>query len=351
MTIKELEQKLKTQLPEDYKTFIAPHDNETFKFFHGIEHWTFLSPEEILIETLELRKGDFIGNEDVAFALNYDDYERTEGEKPCALFYRKIGDIVSNKIFHLGLMRDQMFHAFSISEFELKDVTDLLKSGIKEVGFEHQNLDVIKNCPGSLYWYAHELELTAYEDETTLKRSVKALELFFEIVEKGHPRAANSIANHYQFQNDVDVEKVLFWMEKSIQFDSPDYIYEMANFIIDEKPSDIDKAIELLERLLNTYWYKARAALKLSRVYMRNVGGKLNYEKGIQYAEISAEAGDYNAFSDLGAFYYKGIGVPQDTKKAYEYMVKANDLSKSEPGEEGFWEEVVLKLKKEIEGS
>ena len=349
MTITELEKKLNTQLPEDYKNFISPYDNQAFEFYFKIDNWNFLPPEEIITLTLQLREEGHIGKEDVAFALNYDDSERTEKDEPCALLFRKIGNKLSNIIFHLGLRRDQIFFAFSIGEFERRAVLELLLEGIDDVGFENQDLTVIKDCPGSLFWYAHKLKLTAYENETTVKRFDKALELFFETAEKGHPLSANAIASHYEFdEEETDVEKVLFWLEKSTLYGSHDYMYELAEFIINHKLSDIDKATNLLEQLLNTYWYKDRAALKLSRIHMRNIGGKQDYEKGIKYAQISAETNNYNAFADLGFYYYNGTGVKQDIKKAYELMVKANDLSKDEPHEEGLWESVVEKLRQEI---
>jgi len=87
MTINELEKELNTSLPEDYKDFISSHDNEAFEFYFKIDTWTFLSPKEMLTLTLQLRKNKDIGNEDIAFALDYEDEERAEGEESCALLF------------------------------------------------------------------------------------------------------------------------------------------------------------------------------------------------------------------------------------------------------------------------
>lgn len=99
--------------------------------------------------------------------------------------------------------------------------------------------------------------------------------------------------------------------------------------------------------MLDDKWYKGRSMLKLSRLYMRGTGGKLDYEKGIAYAEACAKLENYNALSDLAYYYYKGMGVEKDIQKAYDLLVKAENKVKQKTGS-GMWEEFIQQLEAEL---
>lgn len=165
---------------------------------------------------------------------------------------------------------------------------------------------------------------------------------------KGHPYAAHKLANHYYFQDETDVEKVIKWREKAIEYGSKDDIYELADFIIDYKIEEIDRAVSLLESLLEEQWYKEKSLTKLSRIYMRDTGGKLDYEKGLYYTNEGIKLNNYNAISDLAYYYYKGVGVEKSVQKAYDLLVEAEERITEETGS-GMWGEFIKLLEKELE--
>src|SRR5690606_36132626 len=110
---------------------------------------------------------------------------------------------------------------------------------IETVGFENQNLGEIETCVGSLFQYAFALNTSEYDDNYSEERNKRALELFFTAAEMGHPEAAHEIADYYYFQENVNVESVIEWRERAIELGSKADIFELADFIIDEKPEEI----------------------------------------------------------------------------------------------------------------
>lgn len=337
--IVELEQSLKIEIPKDYIEFIEPHSNQIFDYYFGIAHWSFLDLTTAKEKTLALRTKEAIGREDFAFAINDDEQ---------VLFFRNEAGQLSNKIFLFDLEMDVIYYAFSLKEFLLKEETEKLVEEIETVGFQKQDLTGIMDCTGCLYTYAVYLNTSEYDENYSKKRNKKALELFFDTAEEGHPKSASEIADYYYFQDETDVDKVIEWREKAIAFGNEDDIYELADFIIDYKLEEIDKAITLLKSLLDNTWFKDRATLKLSRIYMKGTGGKLDYEKGIEYTKKAAEMRGFNAIADLAFYYYKGMGVEKNLEKAHQLLVEANNLSIEKNGS-GSWDDFIKVLEKEIE--
>ena len=187
-----------------------------------------------------------------------------------------------------------------------------------------------------------------YDDDFSEKRNNKAIELFFIAAEKGHPEAASEIANYYYYQEKVEKNKVIEWREKAIEYGNKQDVYLLADYIIDEKNEDIDKAILLLESLLIDKLYEESAMLKLSRIYIRGTGGKLNYEKGLEYVRSCAELNNYNALSDLAFYYYNGRGVEKNIQTAYDFLVRSENEMIEQSGK-GSYGDLIIQLKKELE--
>ncbi|WP_299701820.1 hypothetical protein [uncultured Pontibacter sp.] len=337
MEIEALEKELGIGIPIDYLNYRGKQLNHETEVYFRIENWVFWDLDTSFKKTNELRKIGTLTNSDFAFAINAEEQ---------VLFYQG-SKKASTKIFHLDEEGDITFYAFSLTEFTNFGKTQKLIEEIETLGFENQNLGEIESCAGSLFQYAFALNTSEYDDNYSEERNKKALELFFRAAEMGHPEAAHEIASYYYFQEHVDVERVVEWRDKAIELGSKEDIFELADFIIDEKPEEIDKAILLIESLLDEKWYRERALLKLSRVYMKGTGGKLNYERGIEYAEECATLNNYNALSDLAFYYYKGMGVDKDVQKAFDLLVKAEARVTEKTGS-GMWGDFVKHLEKEL---
>ncbi len=334
-----IESALSLSLPPDYKQFVATHGEHGFEYFFRVDLWRFLSPEKATERTRALRESKAIGEHDFAFASNQ------EGQ---SLFYKHENGALSPKIYHLDEENDWMFYACSIAEFENFEKLEQLTNGISPRKFVDQDLSGIMDYPGSLYYYAMALLVSSYNDQANAEqKAAKALELFFLAAEQEHPGAANQIASHYYFAEEPDVDKVIEWREKAIAWGSVEDIYELADLLVDERPEEIDQAIALLEGLLDTYWYKSRTSLKLSRIYMKGEGGRLDYEKGIKYAEMCASLDNYNGLSDLAFFYFKGMGVEKNLAKALELLKQAEKLAKDK-GIGGPFEDNIRMVEKEL---
>lgn len=310
MNLMKVESILDFQIPDDYLKYRGNKLHKEDTVFFRIDNWVFWDLENATSKTIELRKNGLISSSDFAFAENQDRQ---------ILFYpnsQKSSNNISLLDFEIGIL----FYVFSLCEFEKFDKTQHLIDEIKIVAFENQDLAEIKDCTGSLFNYAFKLKTSKFDDNFSEKRNERALKLFFETAEKGHPEAASQIASYY-FLDKVNVDKVIEWREKAIKYGSNKDIYELADFIIDYKIEEIDKAINLLESLFNDQRQREKALLKLSRIYMKGTGGKLNLEKGIEYTEECAKSNNYNALSDLALYYYKGLGVDKNIQKAAVYQM------------------------------
>jgi len=85
---------------------------------------------------------------------------------------------------------------------------------------------------------------------------------------------------------------------------------------------NISKAISMFEK-----------AIELGNIYAYNNLGKIyenqkDYEKAFKYYIIAADNEESWAANKIGEFYYKGIFVKKDLKKAFEYFSKSSDSTK-----------------------
>ena len=80
---------------------------------------------------------------------------------------------------------------------------------------------------------------------------------------------------------------------------------------------------------------------------MRGSGGKKDFAKGLELTQKLADGKNYKAMADLAFYYYQGMGVKKDVKKALELLRIAENLSIEESGR-GNWEDFIKKLEEEI---
>ncbi|OAV45156.1 tetratricopeptide repeat protein [Lewinella sp. 4G2] len=322
MTTQDLQTILEIQLPDDYLAFRGDDVNTATTIEFRFDDWTFWPLEKCATRTQELRKSKAIP--EVAFAFADNDNEEV-------LFYSD-PDKTTTAIKHLDSDGDLSFYAFSFCEITLYPVTQRLIDEIDDDNWEQQDFSALEQCPGSLVDYANALMTSEYDEYFSVDRNEFALSIYLRAAAHHHPEAAHEIANYYYYQDEVDVEAVIKWRKKAIACGNTEDIYELADFIIDEQPEQIEEAIALLESLLTNRWYQERALLKLSRIYMRGTGGQQDYQKGIALVNKCVDLGNDNALADLAFYYFKGVGVTKDVKKAHQMLTQAEENALSKTG-------------------
>lgn len=263
------------------------------------------------------------------------------------LLYRRVEGQWSPRVYLWDDKYGWYFHLYSIQYTQPYEITAKLIADIDTVGFENQDLSEIEDCLDCLYVYALSLDDSEYEDFFMKERAERALAIYRELARQNHPTAAASIASHYEFQEEVESDSVITWREKAIRWGNVEDNYELADFIIDYRPDLKARAVAALEALLDHRGYAGRAALKLSRLYMRDEGDFKNLEKGIELVNTSAKLGNLNAKADLSFYYFRGIGVEKDLQKALDFLVEANELANERFGG-GMWDEEIELIKQEL---
>ncbi len=337
--IHEVEDSLAISLPKDYLDMIQSHQMDSMAIAFQWDIWTFWSLPKVISETQRLRRNKVLDQSDIAVA---------DDGRGSILFGRKRPDWQAYKYYWLDREADPTFYLLSLCELTTAEQTERLKRTISATNFRHLDLSEIRHCYGSLYNYAMELYTEEDHHNYARKRNEKAMELFYLVAAMGHPDAAHQIADHFEFQENTEVEKVLEWRRKAVAYGSLRGMYELADFIIDYKKSAIPEAIQLLERLIvEVPGYRARAALKLSRVYMREGWEWTDFDKGIKYVRIARGGGNYNGTADLAFYYYRGKGLEKDVHKALELLKEANQKAIERLGS-GWWDEEIALLEKEL---
>jgi TPR repeat protein len=349
------------KLPEDYIQFLEANRNEAIhkNLAHG--YWTFWNWDTAKTKTEEFRKNKKIKANDFAVGVNQDN-------EPMILVQKNDGAYAS-QLFFYGNSDGERYYAFhNFLEFKNYEYTQVLIQSIDSLEHENQDLTTIENCAGSLFEYAEKLMTSPYDENFSATRNKKAANIYEKAAALGQFCAPNALANYYYFQDEVDIEKVKFWWEKSIALGCLEDVYEYADFLIDNSPKDIDKAIELLESLVDTNlykghpdlgivigcpfmmgrkWHRKRAILKLGRTLMSGEGGKKDYKKGLYYTRIGADEKNPHSMADLAFYYYQGMGVEKDIQKAYDLLVAAEKKQIEERGS-GNWEMFIKKLANEL---
>lgn len=263
------------------------------------------------------------------------------------LLYQRMEGQWSSRVFLWDNKYGWYFHLYSIKYTQPYEMAAQVIADIDTVGFENQDLTEIEDCLDCLYVYALSLDDSEYEDFFMKERAERALAIYRDLAKQSHPTAAASIAAHYEFQEEVESDSVIAWREKAIRWGNVEDNYELADFILDYRPDLKTQAVAALEVLLNHRGYAGRAALKLSRLYMRDEGDFRDLKKGIQLAMRSSDLGNLNAKADLSFYYFKGLGVEKDLQRALDFLVEANELSNERFGG-GMWDEEIELIKQEI---
>lgn len=263
------------------------------------------------------------------------------------LMFQRLDGQWSPRVFLWDEKYGSYFHLYSIQYTQPHALAAQLIADIDTVGFENQDLSEIKDCLDCLYIYALSLDDAEYEDFFMKERAEKALSIYRTLAAKAHPTAASQIASYYEFQDEVESDSVILWREKAAHWGNIEDNYELADFILDYRTDLTAKAVAALEALLDHRGYAARGALKLSRLYMRDEGAFKDLEKGLELAMRSADLGNLNAKADLSFYYYKGIGVEKNLRKALDFLEEANALANERFGG-GMWDEEIELIKKEM---
>ena len=334
-------------LPSDYKEYLLSYQGPTTPE-KGIAaqstdqegrnpHYLWTA-DKIQTITDSLRKAGVFNQDQLAFGDN------GSGQ---ILLYRRVEEQWSSRVFLWDDTFGWYFHLYSIQYTQPYEIAAELIANIDTVGFENQDLSEIEDCLDCMYVYALSLEDDKYEDFFMKERAERALAIYRDLAPQGHPTAAASIASHYEFQEEVESDSVIAWREKAIRWGNVEDNYELADFILDYRPDLKTQAVAALEVLLDHRGYAGRAALKLSRLYMRDEGDYRDLKQGIQLAMRSSDLGNLNAKADLSFYYFKGLGVEKDLQRALDFLVEANELSNERFGG-GMWDEEIELIKKEM---
>lgn len=336
-----IETALGVVLPDDYKAFMdtCRLDSSCYASYRSSE-WHFWEDSTFVVPTLELRNAKVIGIADVAIAEN--------GADGYLIYQANPSQQLSNKVFTYQKGEGIIDSALLLAEVLYAALTAELIATIEKGGFEQHDISPIMDCVTHLFAYASALRTTEYHTRLAKARNDKSLELFILLHEKGHPLAAHEVADNYFYAAETDIDKVIEWRRKAIDNGNTSDIYELADFIVDNKLELIDEAIKWLEYGIKNDLRREESLLELSRIYMQDIGGKQDFSRGIQYAQLCAALENEHAMADLGYYYWTGAGVEKDIDKAYELMKKANDISRAEWGGVGNWEVHIEALEKEI---
>lgn len=334
-------------LPSDYKEYLlsyqGPRDLQKgiaaqSTGLEGTNPHFFWNVEKVRTVTDSLRKAGVFSKDQLAFG------DIGLGQ---LLLYQRMEGQWSSRVFLWDDKYGWYFHLYSIQYTQPYETAAELIANIDTVGFEHQDLTEIEDCLDCLYVYALSLDNSEYEDFFSKERAERALAIYRDLAKQGHPTAAASIATHYEFQEEVESDSVIVWREKAIRWGNVEDNYELADFILDYRPDLKERAVSALEALLDHRGYGGRAALKLSRLYLRDDGDFKNLEKGIELVNKSAKLGNLNAKADLSFYYFKGIGVEKNLQKALDFLVEANELANERFGG-GIWDEEIELIRQEL---
>lgn len=325
------------QLPEDYRAFLASHENQSFDYFFGIDTWTFWDEKTVLEKSNEYAKKGWVEAGDIVIAINADEQ----------ILYYPSKFIQYKHIYLIGDDLEPLFFAMGSCQFERFEKRKALVQELESKDFLKQDLSEITDCPGSMFQYAFELNTSEYDDNFSEERNAAARTIFKKLAMDGHPEAANELADYHYFQEEVNSELLIYWRERAIELGSKEDAYELADYIIDERPGQIDKAIAALESLLDSKQYRGRAGLKLARLYMRGNEEVQDFAKGFALTQKLSDEDNYNAMADLAFYHYQGMGTSKDVKKALELLRKANDLARKDKGR-GNWGDFIKKLEQEL---
>ena len=68
----------------------------------------------------------------------------------------------------------------------------------------------------------------------------------------------------------------------------------------------------------------------MGKCYLEGIGTSVNYAEAVKWLELAAASKDSNALANLGACYYRGLGVEKDAKKGRALIAEAAKLGNEE---------------------
>ncbi|NMM47939.1 tetratricopeptide repeat protein [Marinigracilibium pacificum] len=328
---------MSNMLPQEYINLLNEIGNNQKSVFYRIEDWNFWP------QTIAVDQSNKLINEDL---LNENEFAIADNSDGQYLFY-KLDQSAPHHIYLADESFGKPFFAYSLDDILHYDKTEELIEATTTENYQSIDISPIKDYPGCVYWYAFSLMTSPYDEDYSEEINEYAATLLRQAAEAGHPEAAAELADYYSFQDDMDIEEVIKWRKKSVELGDEDEKYELADFIIDYKPSDHQLAVKMLEELTEFDRFADRAYLKLSKLYINDEYGIEDHDKAIEYVNKAVSLGNFVAKADLAFYYFNGLGVEMDKEKALKLLIEANDEARKKMGEEP-WNEVIEQIKSEI---
>ncbi len=142
------------------------------------------------------------------------------------------------------------------------------------------------------------------------------------------PKQFNDLGDQYFYGKGQtkNVELAFTYYKQAADLNNPVGYYNVGRYFLEKK--DYKQAIDYLSKAKELGY--AKAAMKLSDMYLTGQGVRKSKKKSFKFMETAAELNDLTAYARLGGFYLDGIGVKRDEMKAYEYFETAANKNSPE---------------------
>lgn len=150
------------------------------------------------------------------------------------------------------------------------------------------------------------------------RNTSKARQYWLKAFELGNTEAARELADMYYFGEGVKEnyrKAEYYWKSAAVAGDEIAQ-FELANYYYDYVPDKINNAIELYKLLIDRDEFVGNSCLKLGRIYYRGIGVPRDTDKAFYWLTKGAELGDGNSCMDLAYIYYRGDGTEKNVDKA-----------------------------------
>lgn len=192
-------------------------------------------------------------------------------------------------------------------------------SKIEELSFEEK-----KELADSGNMYAQYRVYKAYEDGDGVEKNIQLAKTYCKMAaENGHVAALCVVAGEKLYSNKTQEAIILFERahEKGFNFAT----YMLGDIYTNERlPEfvDFNKGMHYLNIAAEAD--SRQAQTKLGYLYFNGKGIAQNYSKAMFWFEKAASKGDAFAQNFLGAMFFDGLGVEQDKEKAAYYYEQAS---------------------------
>ena len=311
----QLTEQLGIDLPADYQThvYIPQLLGQTLQL--GADRLCFWPAAQVVEQTLAQREAGILEGQDLLFG----NIEGTDLQ----LLYRYNDHSGQYLLYDLDNHDEVHFHAFGLSDYFAADLIGALLMDIDDGQYQPEALDAIRHSPDGLHTIAYEL----YSQP---EHQAEALALYEQLAQLGHPESASELADHYE--SEQALAQSLHWRERAVLLGHYRDQYELADFLLEHYPDQTERALELLQQLLEHRAYSALAAWRLAQYYLQPEEVARDATKGIEYLQQSADQGNYYALADLAFCHYDGKVLPQNTQTAYDLLKQAEQYAIQETG-------------------